>query len=926
MNSTSNQIHDTKHSFSNSCIRFITPFFNISIALIIVLFIIGQIFMPDERDHDSGTCFEFHDNWTYTDTDGESTLFTIPGKTDGKTGEPSTIRNTLPDDMSGLTSLCIQSLWQDVEIYIDDQLRQSYTTKDSRPFGENSAIRYVFADLYPEDAGKTITITTTSTTSYSGQYQFIYIGNSTTIWLHLFDEYGGKTTVELCMLIISVLVLIICGFLRFFYKKPIVLSYLAWGVFISSVWLFSETKFRQLLFPNVSVLSNITFIALIMIPFPFLIYINSIQRYRYKQLHAFSLVCSTIALVITTALQVFGIADFRNTLPISHISLIIGIIVIFFTVILDIVHKKVADYKLVGIGILGTMIGAVLEIILFYITEHNTLGSAISCGLIFLLVMASIKTGQDFFQAERKRQRTVLANEAKAQFLANMSHEIRTPINAIIGMNEMILRENKDELIQEYANNIQSSSRMLQNLINDILDFSKIESKQLKLVEDEYSTASLIMDELRLIEPNASAKGLTFHPVIDDRLPCELWGDEIRIKQIMTNLLTNAVKYTETGSITLSVRAEWIDYAQIILQINISDTGIGIKPEHLDKLFESFARLDEKKNKHIEGTGLGLAITQDLVNLMNGKIHVTSKYGKGSTFTVEIPQKVVSAKSIGNIEKAFRTKCKKSMAPTGLFTAPDAKILVVDDKDLNLFVFQSLLKRTEIQIDLAKTGSEALEKTKLQTYDIIFLDHLMEGMDGIETLHRLQDDESNPNQHTPVIALTANAFSGCREIYLKEGFHDYLSKPIDSTKLEEMIIKYLPESFVHTNATMQELPEEPLNTVLSHTLTLDRVAGLIACNHSLELYKELLEVFCCESMNYLEQCSTYLATDDWDNLLIVIQTLQNNAHNIGAVQVNEQATQLETAIKNRDKSYIFSHYHMFRETIKNLIAQIEAEH
>ncbi|MCR5598586.1 MAG: response regulator [Lachnospiraceae bacterium] len=389
----------------------------------------------------------------------------------------------------------------------------------------------------------------------------------------------------------------------------------------------------------------------------------------------------------------------------------------------------------------------------------------------------------------------VAANEAKSAFLSNMSHEIRTPITAVLGMNEMILRECDDPSIISYADNIKSAGTSLLVLINDILDFSKIESGKMDIIPVEYETRSLLNDLKNMIGPKADAKDLKFIMEIDPELPGGLFGDEIRIKQVITNLLTNAVKYTEKGSVTLKVgfgrKPEKTD--TIGLKVSVTDTGMGIRKEDMEKLFAQFVRLDEKKNRNIEGTGLGLNITSNLLHMMGGELTVESEYGKGSVFSFEIIQPVRKRTPIGDFEKASDGDAsKEKYVPR--FKAPDACILMVDDTPINIVVFKGLLKKTEIKVDSAAGGRECIELATENKYDIIFLDHMMPVMDGIETLKELREKyPDNPNAGTPIVCLTANAISGAKETYMEAGFTDYLTKPINPVKLEEMIYSYLPE-------------------------------------------------------------------------------------------------------------------------------------
>ncbi|MCR4962001.1 MAG: response regulator [Lachnospiraceae bacterium] len=400
------------------------------------------------------------------------------------------------------------------------------------------------------------------------------------------------------------------------------------------------------------------------------------------------------------------------------------------------------------------------------------------------------------------------ANEAKSVFLASMSHEIRTPINAIVGMNEMVLRESDDDNVISYASNIESASGTLLSLVNDILDFTKIDSGLMEIIPDDYELYSVLNDCYTLLELRAAGKGLSLELVNAPDIPANLYGDEIRIRQIITNLLTNAVKYTDNGSITMTVGFTESDTPLYLsnedapnerlidLRVSVKDTGRGISEEGLKSLFNSFTRVDEKKNKNIEGTGLGLAITKQLTELMGGRIDVTSQEGVGSEFTVVIPQRAVGNATMGDFSERFRRKKNAGRKYKVSFVAPEARILVVDDLEVNLKVVTMLLKNTEAKIDTATSGEACLKAYESNDYDVVLLDHMMPEMDGMETLKQLKKSKKYMAKRTPVVALTANATLGAEKIYLDTGFDDYLTKPVKGAELEAMILKYIPEELV----------------------------------------------------------------------------------------------------------------------------------
>ncbi|MCH5285983.1 MAG: response regulator [Christensenellaceae bacterium] len=517
--------------------------------------------------------------------------------------------------------------------------------------------------------------------------------------------------------------------------------------------------------------------------------------------------------------------------------------------------------------------------------------------IIYRLLQWQRQTNNSFKEAAES---AIRAEKAKMQFLSNISHELRTPINAVLGMNEMILREARDEKLRSYAMNIQSSGKTLLFLINDILDMSKIESGKMKIVPVQYEPGELVVDLWNVIYLRAQEKGLTISFSMDENVPRILFGDDVRIKQIVTNLLTNAVKYTHKGGVEMRVSYANTGFKMIALVISVKDSGIGIKKEDMGRLFESFQRLEEERNRNIEGAGLGMSITMSLLKQMGGDMRVESEYQKGSTFTVTIPQRVIDGEPTGDFE-TVKNRQHQAMQNSGghkNFEAPKARVLVVDDNDMNRAVFKALLSRTKIQVSAAESGMKCLEMIQKEPYHIIFMDHMMPEMDGIETLAEIQKLPADSlNAQTPVIALTANALAGARDDYLKKGFSDFLTKPIDSEMLENMILCHLPADLVTMiEEQVQEAPEEASDNgeYMKYGISVEQ--GLHYSTGNMDVYLDLISMF-LKDTERLQKLTQYLAEQNMKDYSILVHALKGNARTLGAQKLADIAFEHEQSSK-----------------------------
>ena len=446
-----------------------------------------------------------------------------------------------------------------------------------------------------------------------------------------------------------------------------------------------------------------------------------------------------------------------------------------------------------------------------YIVQH-TLEMAYIDSMATLTVVTLVTCGMLLFQnvayraenetARKQRKEIEDLNRAQNRFFSSMSHEIRTPINTIIGLNEMILREDVSQEVASDARSIQNASKMLLSLINDILDMSKIESGKMDIVSGVCDVAAMLSDIVNMIWVRAKEKDLEFHIDVDENIPAQIYGDEVRIKQILINLLNNAIKYTQAGSVSLSIQCQKREGELAYISYSVTDTGMGIKKESIPHLFSAFKRVDEEKNRYIEGTGLGLSIVKQLVELMDGDIAVNSVYMKGSTFVVTLPQRTVSDAKLGELDFEKRHTDSIREHYKALFTAPKAHVLIVDDNDTNLMVAEKLLQDTKVNIDTAADGAACLKKTEKNRYDVILMDHLMPVMDGIQCLREIRTQANGLNSETPVVILTANAGGENQALYKREGFDGYLLKPVSGVQLETELLRHLPPELVkRTNAS-----------------------------------------------------------------------------------------------------------------------------
>ncbi len=782
-------------------------------------------------------CYEL-DGWEQIRGD-ERIPLRMPDEFVLEKGEPLIMEAKLPDTIYGDTWIDYYSAKHFV-MYIDGEQRFEHPSPGQYtvPGGIVKTL-HVYMPVFPDDAGKTIRLVRSGEEDNGGKILEIYIGTGLGLVERIITKNIKHFVLAVSLMVIAVISIMVGVILKVTHKGNPNISSVGVGVFFVALWLILDSELFQFAFRDYYIDGTVSFIVSLLIPLPFLYYLDTLQKHRYTRFLLVEVFLFELLSVTATAFNFLNILNYLETFPILAIAEVLIIAVTVGELVIDIKKKYYKQYLLSFIGLCGFAFSCMIELLLIFTVEDRIDGDVLIWGLYFLLIMAVFQEIFYIREHEKIRNMAIIASEAKTNFLANMSHEIRTPMNAILGMCEMILREAEDETkVRKYAGNIKSAGSLLLSLINDILDITKVESGKAELICEDFEICSVLNDIANIAINRATDKGLTFDFDVSETIPYRFYGDEIRIRQIILNVVNNAIKYTNKGGVSVEVMFKYDEteaYDKGILRIKVKDTGIGIKEEDIGKLFNSFSRLEESRNRNIEGTGLGLYITYTYITLMGGDIDVSSVYGQGSVFTLYIPLKVTDRKEIGKFSEAIKNLNDNSDDYRPIIMAPKARVLMVDDNEMNLSVAGALLKDTKIKVDNAYSGPEAIEKAKDNKYDIIYLDQMMPGMDGIQTLKALKDSHLIDN--VPVIVLTADAIAGAKEFYLGNGFTDYLSKPIKPEELENSLIKYLPKNLL--------LSREEIARLYRHKDVIDEseLKTLLIIDPDPETLKELREKF-----------------------------------------------------------------------------------
>ena len=869
-------------------------------------------------------------DWTVIDSSGNSFEAQEGYQDDDITDDDFTIITILPDNIPDGSYVCYIARCAQ-KVYIDGELRKEFDQFKDMPLpGGTVKNFYMLTPVSHADSGKELKIFKGKLDRGNKVIPETFIAGRGGLYEVLMQKYGMPFIASVMLLLGSVLVIIVGIGMKISYKNSISMLYAALGVCVTAVWLISNSYIYPFAFGHYHIDGIVNYLSCMLLPFGFLLYIDSIQKGRYSRVFNLLMSISLVSLVLWTVLHFTGIFTFPHALVYIDSVLALDILGALVLVILDIRNGYAKEYKYTVVGFLLLFASGISEIyvILFVHTGNESIPMLV--GIMGFLGFVLWQQVQDLSKLTFERERAIQLSNAKTTFLANMSHEIRTPINSILGMNEMIIRENHDLKIDEYARNVQTSGKLLLSLVNDVLDFSQLEDNRMKIINGDVSLSALLGDIAVMADERARDKGLVFGTELDGDVPDGINTDEVRLKQVLINIINNAIKYTDNGSVTLSVGGRYLAGDLYELRLSVKDTGRGIREDDKEHLFDAFSRADLTRNRNIEGTGLGLAIVKRILDAMNGSITFESEYRKGTVFDVLVPVKVIDTTPVDPELKRNEAKSVRDTEDAG-YRAPGANILAVDDNNPNLEIVRMFLKRADIRPTLCHSGREAVEMCYDHKYDLLLLDHMMPEMDGMEALKIIRKDKHSLNRETPALVLTANAVRGSDKLYSEAGFDGYLTKPIDSNILLNTIKEYLPEDKIVEKESDKDNEEKEdkmegsggFMERLKAIEEMDINEALTNCGGDEEILEAVTGEIVADSRERIEKMRSLVGNGDYSNYGIEAHALKGLMATIGVMGLSERARKHELASKEGNTAFIDGDYEGLLEEFKNLCGRMK---
>ncbi|MCR5468464.1 MAG: response regulator [Lachnospiraceae bacterium] len=862
---------------------------------------------------------KYEGTFYWVNDEGVEEEFTLPHEVPAdEEAKAVSIYTFLPDYLPEDACIFVY-MRNNMQLYLDDELVLDF--RDGSKVGTLAKAILIPVNLDSEDAGKKFTIVKQKTYSSNSNRNFyqMYLGDRIGVIEELVREEGFQVMSGIFLALLTMVVMFVCHVWGEINKIRLPLFYGSLGICLCAMWIISDSSLYQFVFQNYYIDGIIGYILSLLAPIPFIIYMDMEQEYRHRTLYSALKVLFVGKAIVFTALHFFTRNyNFTRTLYVKNVMLMFGIAIMVAILVGELIRGYIKEYRFLSYGLFGFFALSITELVSINIAMMEVDGLFVMAGLYWLLFMAIIQTIKGVVELNKEHERIREENRLKSGFLANISHEIRTPLSNIIGMNEMIYKKTNDPRIQEYSRGIRTSGHLLLGLLTDILDFTKIEAGKTEILEREYQLMGLLNDIYTSFVERAKEKGLESELIVNPNLPEMIFGDDGKIRQILVNLISNALKYTVNGKITLSFDMEETDKENFNLILSVKDTGRGIKEENLEKLFESFERLDLEKNRNIEGTGLGLSIVKNLVTTMNGKIEVSSVYGEGSEFKVTFPQKRESETRIGDAwrEVAEGRYIDETETENNRFIAPEARILCVDDTPTNLFIIKEFLGEYGIKAETADSGQAGIEMTRENKYDLILMDHMMPEPDGVKCLHIIKDDAEFESNETPIVVLTANAIAGNGLKYMAEGFDGYLTKPVNLNDLGNVLRQYLPENYIIRRDDETPTGEEnkEFRSALEKETSINTKVLYDRFRFAEEGIKNVLVATVEESTEKAVRMREALKNDNLKAYALDAHAIKGVMATIGESGLSERAKKMEFAAKEGNLDYVKEESETFIQT------------